>query len=210
MNKVSGYYDYDIFGSPITGNYTTGADYGYLGKPYDSITGLYNYGYRDYSPHTVRFTTVDPIRDGANWFAYVNNDPVNYVDLWGLLASEPKRGFWSKALDGVQAGLDVVGFVPGVGEIADGINALISLGRGDVAGAALSAMSMVPVWGDAVGKGGKILRASFEHGDEVLEAGTKLLGDINDSTKIIQSKVKSNHGNSLSTTKPAQGYIFKK
>ena len=32
----------------------------------------------------MRFTTVDPIRDGANWFAYVNNDPVNYVDLWGL------------------------------------------------------------------------------------------------------------------------------
>ena len=78
------YYDYDIFGSPITGDYTTGTDYGYLGKPYDSITGLYNYGYRDYSPRTVRFTTVDPIRDGANWFAYVNNDPVNYVDLWGL------------------------------------------------------------------------------------------------------------------------------
>ena len=58
-------YDYDIFGSPITGDYTTGTDYGYLGKPYDSITGLYNYGYRDYSPQTVRFTTVDPIRDGS-------------------------------------------------------------------------------------------------------------------------------------------------
>ena len=83
------YYDYDIFGSPVAGDFTTGADYGYLGKPYDSITGLYNYGYRDYSPQSVRFTTVDPIRDGANWFAYVNNDPVNYVDLWGLLASEP-------------------------------------------------------------------------------------------------------------------------
>lgn len=38
---------------------------------YDGLgfTGLYNYGYRDYSPHTVRFTTVDPIRDGTNWFA---------------------------------------------------------------------------------------------------------------------------------------------
>ena len=85
------YYDYDIFGSPVAGDFTTGADYGYLGKPYDSITGLYNYGYRDYSPQVVRFTTVDPIRDGANWFAYVNNDPVNYVDLWGLLASDGQR-----------------------------------------------------------------------------------------------------------------------
>ena len=138
----------------------------------------------------------------------MNNDPVNYVDLWGLLASEGHIN-WNAVLDGVQAGLDVAGLVPGVGEIADGVNALISLGRGDVAGATLSAMSMVPVVGDAIGKGGKILRAGFEHGDEVLEAGTKLLGDINDSTKIIQSKVKSNHGNSLSTTKPAQGYILR-
>ena len=35
---------------------TTGVDYGYLGKSYDSRTGLYNYGYRDYNPQTVRFT----------------------------------------------------------------------------------------------------------------------------------------------------------
>ena len=166
------YYDYDIFGSPITGNYTTGADYGYLGKPYDSITGLYNYGYRDYSPQTVRFTTVDPIRDGTNWFAYVNNDPVNYVDLWGLLASEGHIN-WNAVLDGVQAGLDVAGLVPGVGEIADGANALISLVRGDPAGAALSAMSMVPMVGDALGKGGKVVKTSLGYGDEVVEAGVK-------------------------------------
>lgn len=97
------YYDYDIFGSPVAGDFTTGTDYGYLGKPYDSITGLYNYGYRDYSPQTVRFTTVDPIRDGSNWFVYVNNDPVNYVDLWGLLASDVKveKGFGRAILSGV-------------------------------------------------------------------------------------------------------------
>lgn len=53
-------------------------------------SSFYNYGYRDYSPQIVRFTTMDPIRNGANWFAYVNNDPVNYVDLWGLLASDIK------------------------------------------------------------------------------------------------------------------------
>jgi hypothetical protein len=38
----------------------------------------------------ARFTTVDPVRDGNNWFAYVNNDPVNWVDLWGLKTNEPK------------------------------------------------------------------------------------------------------------------------
>ena len=88
--------------------------------------------------------------------------------------------FWSKFADGVQAGLDIAGLVPGVGELADGVNALISLGRGDVAGAALSATSMLPIVGDAIGKGGKIARAAIKHGDEIVE-GTK------DSARIIKN-----------------------
>jgi RHS repeat-associated protein len=64
---------------------------GYNGKPYDTATGLYNYGYRDYKPEAARFTTIDPVRDGANWFAYVNNDPVNWVDPWGLSASDKNK-----------------------------------------------------------------------------------------------------------------------
>ena len=88
--------------------------------------------------------------------------------------------FWSKFADGVQAGLDIAGLVPGAGEIADGVNALISLGRGDVAGATLSATSMLPIVGDAIGKGGKIARAAIKHGDEIVE-GTK------DSARIIKN-----------------------
>lgn len=81
-------FEYDAFGKPISGDFSSRVDDGYTGKPYDPVTGMYDYGYRDYSPSVARFTTVDPIRDGTNWFAYVNNDPVNYVDLWGLTASE--------------------------------------------------------------------------------------------------------------------------
>jgi RHS repeat-associated protein len=77
-------YEYDAFGKPYKGDLDSGMNLGYTGKPYDSATGMYNYGYRDYQPEVARFTTVDPIRDGANWFAYVNNDPVNWVDPWGL------------------------------------------------------------------------------------------------------------------------------
>jgi len=81
---LEGRYEYDAFGQPYKGDLTGGMNLGYTGKPYDSATGLYNYGYRDYKPQAARFTTLDPIRDGNNWFAYVNNDPVNWVDLWGL------------------------------------------------------------------------------------------------------------------------------
>jgi len=83
---------YDIFGSPYqkTGSFLAddSLDFGYLGKPYNADTELYDYGFRDYSPEIARFTTVDPIRDGRNWYCYVVNDPVNYVDLWGLCGSD--------------------------------------------------------------------------------------------------------------------------
>jgi RHS repeat-associated protein len=85
-------YEYDAFGKPYQGDLTSGMNLGYTGKPYDTATGLYNYRYRDYKPEAARFTTIDPVRDGANWFAYVNNDPVNWVDPWGL---------WDEALEKV-------------------------------------------------------------------------------------------------------------
>ena len=79
---------YDIFGSPYqkSGSFLAddSLDFGYLGKPYNGDTELYDYGFRDYSSEIARFTTVDPIRDGRNWYSYVVNDPVNYEDLWGL------------------------------------------------------------------------------------------------------------------------------
>ncbi|MDR2178218.1 MAG: RHS repeat-associated core domain-containing protein [Treponema sp.] len=76
-------YEYDAFGKPYQGEFDQGLNLGYTGKPYDTATGLYDYGYRDYAPEAARFTTVDPVRDGANWFVYVNNDPVNWVDRFG-------------------------------------------------------------------------------------------------------------------------------
>ena len=55
-----------------------------------SRQSLYDYGFRDYSPVSARFTTIDPIRDGSNWFSYVVNDPVNYCDPFGLTASDSR------------------------------------------------------------------------------------------------------------------------
>ena len=86
---------YDIFGSPYqkSGSFLAddSLDFGYLGKPYNADTELYDYGFRDYSPEIARFTSIDPIRDGRNWFSCVVNDPVNYVDLWGVCSSDGKN-----------------------------------------------------------------------------------------------------------------------
>ena len=56
--------EYDVFGRIYKGNSPYGLETGYTGKPYDSITGLSDYGFRDYSPTHARFITEDPIRDG--------------------------------------------------------------------------------------------------------------------------------------------------
>ena len=77
-------YTYDAFGSVVHGDLSNSSDLGYLSKPYDPSSSLYDYGYRDYSSATSRFTTPDPIRDGPNWFSYCTSDPINFVDLWGL------------------------------------------------------------------------------------------------------------------------------
>ena len=83
-------YTYDAFGTMLKTDSLSAAsdsipvEFGYLGKHLDPTAKLYNYGFRDYSPSSARFTTVDPIRDGTNWFAYCGGDPVNFVDLWGL------------------------------------------------------------------------------------------------------------------------------
>ncbi len=43
-------------------------------------------GYRFYSPEMGRWTTRDPLGEagGVNLYAFVGNNPVNWVDPWGL------------------------------------------------------------------------------------------------------------------------------
>jgi hypothetical protein len=70
-------------------------------------------------------------------------------------------------LDGVQTGLDVFGLIPLAGEVADGVNALISALRGDWPGAGLSVAAMWPAGGQAAtaGKlGRRVFRGFTKHG----------------------------------------------
>lgn len=68
---------------------------------------------------------------------------------------ETKEGWWSRWNEWVHGGLDVVGFVPGIGEIADGVNAIIYLGEGRYLEAGVTALAMIPLIGDVFAKGGK-------------------------------------------------------
>ena len=39
---------------------------------------------RYYNSATGRFITEDPAQDGLNWYVYAGNNPVSFVDPWGL------------------------------------------------------------------------------------------------------------------------------
>ncbi|MBA2134094.1 RHS repeat-associated core domain-containing protein [Capillibacterium thermochitinicola] len=84
-------YKYDAYGVAYDGKFDHGLagmgrnSYGFTGKRYEPELSIYSFAFRDYNPHSMRWLTVDPIKHGLNWYQYCGSDPVNWVDLWGLV-----------------------------------------------------------------------------------------------------------------------------
>ena len=93
-NEIVEYYHYDAFGNfKIKDNYylwipesAYGNRFLFQGREYDYATQLYYFRNRWYEPETGRWLSPDPIgiSGGLNLYAFCGNDPVNFVDPWGL------------------------------------------------------------------------------------------------------------------------------
>ncbi len=59
-----------------------------------------------YDPYTGRFTQRDPAEDGVNWYAYMENNPLKYVDPTGqfVIAIPPIILFGGSAITAVKVG----------------------------------------------------------------------------------------------------------
>ena len=79
--------DYEPFGRP-TEAFRDEQGFFFTGKDYDSDTGLYYFNARWYDAGIGRFITEDPARDGGNWYAYVANNPLRYVDPTGFIHAD--------------------------------------------------------------------------------------------------------------------------
>ena len=87
-------YEYDTWGRPsvfdATGRPATTSSVGnrflFQGREYARATGLYYFRARWYDSVTARWLSADPIgiSGGLNQYAFVGNNPVNFVDPFGL------------------------------------------------------------------------------------------------------------------------------
>ncbi|MFH1062623.1 MAG: FG-GAP-like repeat-containing protein [Candidatus Omnitrophota bacterium] len=82
-NQTVKTYQYDSFGNIKSTTGSLNQPFTYTGREYDSESGLYYYRARYYDPSIGRFLQEDPVWD-TNLYAYVGNNPVNYVDPDGL------------------------------------------------------------------------------------------------------------------------------
>ncbi|ARN56564.1 hypothetical protein STSP1_00947 [Sedimentisphaera salicampi] len=91
---------YDAGGQQITQS-SIGNPYMFTGRRYDAGTGLYYYRARMYSPKIGRFLQTDPLGyfDTINPYAYCGNNPVNWIDPWGLCRGDREKGIFEKIID---------------------------------------------------------------------------------------------------------------
>ena len=104
--------EYDFFGNVIAdSNPTFGMPFGFAGGLFDRDTILVLFGYRDYDPAIGRWVAKDPIDfagGDTNLYGYVQNDPINFIDpygLWSLDIGFTGSGTGNAALNvGIQIG----------------------------------------------------------------------------------------------------------
>jgi RHS repeat-associated protein len=87
-------YTYDSFGKLTASTGTIVNPFRYTGRELDPETGIYEYRARYYDQNVGRFISEDPselgaLGEGTNLYVYVENNPTNYVDPYGLYTVLP-------------------------------------------------------------------------------------------------------------------------
>jgi len=136
-------YTYDAFGNLLAPQASEDTNrYLFSTKEFDARSGLYYFGGRYYDPEIGRWLTPDPLGfvNGPNMYAYVDNNPINEIDPYGLFSWN--RG-WREAIKGVVKGgtagwlLGQFGgpLVPYTGPEGAGLGALLGGAGGFINGA---------------------------------------------------------------------------
>lgn len=115
-------------------------------------------------------------------------------------------------LDKFQAKLDAIGLIPGIGDVLDCVNALISVARGNYGDAITSAMGMFSIFGGDLVKGLKYTDEAsvlLKHGADVVDLKkTEIKKGIKKSMtdfekEVVEMNTKSDIGNNKKPNKGA-------
>ena len=134
--------DYDSFGNILNDTNPAFQPFGFAGGLYDQHLSTARFGARDYDPRTGRWLTKDPIglAGGLNSYAYVEGDPVNFVDPNGLYCLSSQQIDQISAAIGSSVGSGIDGAILG-GRIG-GLYGAIGLGIAQaIRGAGVSLIS---------------------------------------------------------------------
>jgi hypothetical protein len=119
--------------------------------------------------NTVGLITPKPQPNGS----IENGRPTRITDPPALPETPQEASVWDRVKGAVHTGLDIAGFVPGLGVVPDLANAALYGLEGNKAEALMAAMAAVPGAGDALKagtlatKGGKAVgKEALQHADE--------------------------------------------
>ncbi len=103
QNQVVATNRYDAFGAFLE-NGSIQSPWLFSSQRFDAITSLYHFDKREYDPAQGRWLTPDPLgfADGPNLYAYVQNNPLTFVDPYGLWG-ESLCGWLSSCYDHVKS-----------------------------------------------------------------------------------------------------------
>jgi RHS repeat-associated protein len=92
--QIAAAYRYDVFGKLLAQSGSLNQPFQFSTKRYDAGAGLNYYGYRFYAPAIGRWMNRDPLGEagGINLYGFVSNNPVNWIDPWGLETKPDEQG----------------------------------------------------------------------------------------------------------------------
>jgi RHS repeat-associated protein len=159
---VTSTYKFYAFGDVLTstGTLTNAFKYvGGLGYYSDPDSGLLLLRARFYWPGIARFLTMDPLREGTNWYGYVQNGPVGRVDPEGLRGWNftPIQGTFCFAGWCITYSTEVVACQDGCGQWRSREYHQLCLGPGFGWGFGLHLPGLFPGGGGGIGAGGGVL-----------------------------------------------------
>jgi RHS repeat-associated protein len=165
-------YQYDSYGNLHDRQNRVKQPYTYTGREYDRETGLYYYRARYYDAQIGRFITKDPIGFAGgdiNLYRYVTNNPINWVDPWGLTRTFLIKQFVDKTVKSISNSY--------MQDIDPAGRRIISAGLGGAAaGAVGGAIVGTPALGIGAGPSAIIGGVSGFSGGLLIQTGLEAVG----------------------------------